>query len=116
MNAPERKPEPGDPDYDLSAFKQDVFGGSFRRAATLATFAMAIVVGWMFISPNPPAIYGPVYVTGTPAKVLAVVFLLVWATVAIGSWRVYFIARRKNANTQSSVTAPDPPRFHKQDK
>jgi hypothetical protein len=106
MNASERKPEFGDPDYDLSAFKQDVFGGPFRRAATVATFAMAKVVGWMFISPTPPAIYGPIYVTGTPAKVLAVVFLLVWAIIAIGSWRVYFIARRNDANTQSSAPGP----------
>jgi hypothetical protein len=116
MSALERKPEPGDPDYDLSAFKQDVFGGPFRRAYTLATFGMAIVVGSMFLTGNPTAIYGPIYVTGTPAKVFAVLILLGLASIAVGNWWVYFRARRNNANTQSSATAPAPPRSPEPDK
>jgi hypothetical protein len=105
MNALDRKPEPGDPDYDLAAFKQDVFGGQFRRAYTLATFGMAIVVGWMFISPD-PAIYGPIYATGTPAKVFAVLILLGLASIAVGNWWVYFRARRNNTNIRQSARLP----------
>lgn len=105
MNGERRKPEFGDPDYDAAAFGQDVFGGRFRRAATLGTIASALLVASRFLA-NPPDIPFP-HMTGVPATVAVILIFLFWLFLAIMNWRSYFATRRGSPKAQQPPTDTD---------
>jgi hypothetical protein len=106
MNEERRKPQFGEPDYDAAAFAEDVFGGRFRWAATLATIASALLVASRFLLATPPDIPFP-HLTGTAATVAVVLLFLFWLSLAIMISRRAAPTRAQNQATTSKLHLSD---------
>jgi hypothetical protein len=84
-----RQPQPGDPDYDFAAFREDLFGGGLRWFATvLAVVSAAFAVG-VFSRLIPPDLYWPIHATGRAAKAIVIGALVLWSATAAANWRAH---------------------------
>jgi hypothetical protein len=80
-------PQLGDPDYDITAFGREVFGGGLRWLATVLAAVAALFVIAIFAELLPPDMSWPIRARGTAATLIAVGALVLWSVIAVVNWR-----------------------------
>ncbi len=79
MEPSSRQPQFGDPDYNLAAFRRDLFGGRLRWLATVLAVLSAALIVCVFSGLLPPDLQWFIHATGTVAKAIVIGAFVFWS-------------------------------------
>lgn len=95
-----RKPQLGDPDYDLRSFGNELTGGGLRWVATILVLAtlgfiiyLATNYGWA------ASVQGPLPIQGGGLYTVLCIVLLIWVGLGIVNWRNWSRSHHQNDET-----------------
>lgn len=99
----ERKPQFGDPEYDIAAFANELTGNGMRWLSTILAAASLGLLVFLAALDGEPAIYYPIHVEGTTAVLIIAACFVLWGLVAAAGW-IRWLKKRRDVQPGSGKT------------